>query len=193
MRWALFTLLAPLLFGGCVDEDTLSVYGLAERYQGSLSLRSSDCQQGGWGLHETPDLTLELKQTESGGLELWFGGSDSPLYAQLCRLEEERPVGLCLYGRRLTTYQASAPNDGSTVSCLLWGEVTEQTATDTCCEQVNAGALNTLLIQEDGSLVGAFEQRVSLEPAEDLAVNEGLCGGPLSCQYLATLQVEASP
>ena len=193
MRRASLISLAQLIFGGCVAEDTLSVYGLAERYQGSLSLGAGDCQQGGWGLREQPSLTLTLQQTKSGELELWFEGSESPLYAQLCRLEEERPVGLCLYGRRLTTYQTSAPRDGSTVSCLLWSEVTEQSATDSCCEQVSASALNTLLIQEDGTLVGALEQKISLELAEELEADEGLCGGPLSCQYQATLQMEPTP
>lgn len=169
------------------------MYGLAERYEGSLSISSGYCQSDGWTLGQPPSLTLELKQTESGGLELWFEGSDSPLYAQLCRLADEQPVGLCLYGRQLKTYQVSSPQDERSLSCLLWTEVTEQQVEADCCERVSQRSLNTLLVTKRGGLEGELTQQLSLSAASGDSDDEALCGGQLSCQYQLALQMEPLP
>ena len=181
------------LLCACVDEETLSVYGLAERYKGSLQVTSGDCQRDEWSLEEPSEaLTLSLKQTESAGLELNFEGAASPIYGQLCLREDERPRGLCLYGKQLISYQVIDPGLERPLSCQLWAELTGAVSAEECCEQVELGTLNTLKVTDAGGLEGTIERQLSLSLSEDSEAAEALCGGPLACHYQVRLSMEAS-
>lgn len=182
-----------LCHGSCVDEETLSVYGLADQYEGQLSLKTGDCQHLGWSVREKEKVTLELKQTESAGLELWFNDSKKPIYAQLCRQENEQPTGLCLYGKQLETFQVRSANTTKPLNCLLWTEITGVISADRCCEQISMEAFNTLKITEKGGLKGNIERSLILESAVESENAEVLCGGPFACSYQTILSVEARP
>jgi len=207
-RWSLSaqTLKAPRLLlslgalsalCSCVDEDTLSVYGLAERYDGSLTLELSSCQSSERGLSAAEaGLQLSLKQTEGAALELWFEGYDTPLYAELCRAEDETPLGLCLYGRQLEAYQVASLDPARAVSCQLWSELAAESEELGCCERVALEALNTLSLSSGGELKGSMEFRLSLSSgAESTAepASIALCGGPLDCRYRASLMASPRP